>query len=57
LSWKQNANHRPADPEIIATKYTYAKSQKIVVRVPKNKHDVTIVVYSKPDRIAAQVYI
>ena len=57
MSWKQNANHRPADPEIIATKYTYAKSKKIVVRVPKNKHDVTIVVYSKSDRIATQVYI
>ena len=57
LSWKQDANHRPANPKIIATKYTYAKSQKIAIRVPKNKHDVTIVLYSKSNRIATQVYI
>jgi hypothetical protein len=55
--WKQNADHRPADPEITATKYTHAKSQKIVVKAPKNKHDVTVVVNRKSKRIATQVFI
>jgi hypothetical protein len=57
LLWKQKADHRPADPEIITTKYTHAKSQKFVVKVSKNKHDMTVVVNSKSKRIATQVSI
>ena len=37
----------PAVPEFIATKYTHAKSKKIVVQVPKKKHNETVVVNSK----------
>jgi hypothetical protein len=39
LPWKQNAYHiAPADPEIIATRTTRAKSQRIAVKVSKNTH-------------------
>ena len=47
LLCNQDTEHRPAVPEIIATKYTHAKSKKIVVQVPKKKHNVTVVVNSK----------
>jgi hypothetical protein len=58
LLWKQNAgNTALADPEIIATKNTHAKSQKIAVEVSKNKHDVKVVMNSKSKKIAIQVFI
>jgi hypothetical protein len=42
----------PADPEIIATRTTRAKSKRIDVAKSKDKHDVDTVVYSKSKRIA-----
>jgi hypothetical protein len=45
----------PADPKIIATRTTRAKSKRIDVTKSKNKHDVDTVVYSKSKRIATQV--
>ena len=49
LLWKQNVeNTALADPEIIAAKNTHAKSQRIAVKVSKNKHDVN----SKSEKIA-----
>jgi hypothetical protein len=39
LPWKQNALHiAPAVPEIIATRTTRAKSQRIAVTVSENTH-------------------
>ena len=52
MLWEQNAgNTALANPEIIATKNTHAKSQKIVVKVSKNKHDVKVGVNSKSKKI------
>jgi hypothetical protein len=49
LLWKQNVrNTALANPEIIATKNTHAKSKRIAVKVSKNKHDVN----SKSKKIA-----
>ena len=48
--WKHN-------PEIIATKNTHAKSQRIAVKVSKNKHDVKVAMNSKSKKIAIQVSI
>jgi hypothetical protein len=47
LLCNQDTEHHSAVPEIIATKYTHAKSKKIVVQVSKKKHNVTVVVNSK----------
>jgi hypothetical protein len=71
LPWKQNASHTaPADPEIIATRTTRAKSQRIAATVSKNTHaeskkiDVKTknkpnkkVVDSKSKKIAVTVFI
>ena len=58
LLWKQNAgNTALADPEIIATKNTHAKYQRIAVKLSKNKHDVKVDVNSKSKKIAIQVSI
>jgi hypothetical protein len=58
LLWKQNAEHTTlADPGIIATKNTHAKSQRIAVIVSKNKHDVKVVVNSKSKKIDIQVSV
>jgi uncharacterized protein YpmB len=48
-------NIAPAVPEIIATKYTHAKPKKIVVQVPKKKHNEKVVVKKQVQGIATRV--